>query len=288
MSIAAEAGWPSAQLDADYTARDSCSAVEFDRTIAEYLTRSQAALDLPNTRCDLVFDPANGLALDLFGTVRGELRPMVIFIHGGYWRGLSKQHSAFLAPLLAAHGIACAAPDYRLAPSVRMSDIVADTRRAFAYLWHNAASLGINRQRILVTGSSAGGHLAATLLQSGWQADFELPDQPIAAAMPISGLYDLGPLAATHVQDWMQFSTEEIENYSPLRHLPSQLPRMKVIAAERETAGFHRQSAAYAQALGVPYLLGLGRHHFDVVFDLADANHPLGQELLRLVLATDD
>jgi arylformamidase len=288
MSIAAEAGWPRAQLDADYTARDSCSAAEFDRTIAEYLTRSQAALDLPNTRCDLVFDAANGLTLDLFGTVRGELRPMVIFIHGGYWRGLSKQHSAFLAPMLTAHGIACAAPDYRLAPSVRMSDIVADTRRAFAYLWHNAASLGIDRQRVLVTGSSAGGHLAATLLQSGWQADFELPNQPIAAAMPISGLFDLGPLAASHVQDWMQFSAEEIESYSPLRHLPSQIPQISVVAAEHEAAGFHRQSAAYAKALDVPYLLGVGRHHFDVVFDLADAKHPLGQELLRLVRATDD
>jgi arylformamidase len=288
MSIAAEAGWPRAQLDADYTARDSCSAAEFDRTIAEYLTRSQAALDLPNTRCDLVFDAANGLALDLFGTVRGELRPLVIFIHGGYWRGLSKQHSAFLAPMLTAHGIACAAPDYRLAPLARMSDIVADTRRAFAYLWHNAALLGIDRRRVLVTGSSAGGHLAATLLQSGWQAEFELPDQPIAGAMPISGLFDLGPLAATHVQDWMQFSAEEIESYSPLRHLPSQIPQISVVAAEHEAAGFHRQSAAYAKALGVPYLLGVGRHHFDVVFDLADPDHPLGQELLRLVRATDD
>lgn len=285
MSIAAEAGWPRAQLDADYTARDSCSVADFERTIAGYLTRSQAAFGLANTRRDLIFDAANGLGLDLFGTASGVLRPLVIFIHGGYWRALSKQHSAFLAPMLAAHDIACAVPDYRLAPAVRMTDIATDIRRAFGFLWHNAASLGIDRNRILVTGSSAGGHLAATLLQPDWQADYALPAQPIAAAMPISGLFDLGPLAATHVQDWMQFSGAEVDAYSPLRHLPQPAPRVTVVAAETEAAGFHRQSAAYAKALDAACLIGFGRHHFDVVFDLADADHPLGQELLRLTLA---
>ncbi|MDZ4309927.1 MAG: alpha/beta hydrolase [Cypionkella sp.] len=282
MNIAAEADWPRAQLDADYRARDSCSVAEFEQTIANYLARSKATHDLPHSRRDVVFDAETGLALDLFGTVPGELRPLVIFIHGGYWRALSKEHSAFLAPMLAAHGIACAAPDYRLAPAARMADIVGDTRRALAHLWHHADTLGIDRRRILVTGSSAGGHLAATLLQAGWQAELGLPEQPVAAALPISGLFDLAPVAASHVQDWMQFSPDEIANFSPLRHLPHPIPRLTVVAAERETPGFHRQSAAYAKALGVPYLLGAGRHHFDVVFDLADADHPLGQALLRL------
>ncbi|MEP3439809.1 MAG: alpha/beta hydrolase [Hoeflea sp.] len=283
MSIAAEANWPRAQLDADYTARDSCSLEDFERTIAAYLTRSQAALDLPNSRTDLVFDAAAGLGLDLFGTMPGELRPLVIFIHGGYWRGLSKQHSAFLAPMLAAQGIACAVPDYRLAPTVRMTDIVADTRNAFAYMWHEAEALGIDRHRIVVTGSSAGGHLAATLLQGGWQASLGLPEQPIAAAMPVSGLFDLAPIAASHVQDWMQFSPAEIEAFSPLRHLPVGTPRLTIVAAEHEAPGFHRQSQAYAKAVGAPCMIGARRHHFDVIFDLADADHPLGRELLRLV-----
>lgn len=282
MSIAAEASWPRAQLDADYTARNSCSVEDFERTIAAYLTRSQAALDLPNTRTNLVFDAAAGLGLDLFGTKPHELRPLVVFIHGGYWRGLSKQHSAFLAPMLAAQGIACAVPDYRLAPSVRMTDIVADTRNAFAYLWHEAEALGIDRQRIVVTGSSAGGHLAATLLQDGWQATLGLPELPIAAAMPVSGLFDLASIAASHVQDWMQFSTAEIEAFSPLRHLPGIGTRLTVVAAEHEAAGFHRQSEAYAKAVGAPCMIGAKRHHFDVIFDLADADHPLGKELLRL------
>jgi arylformamidase len=283
MKIADEAGWPKADLDADYTARNSCTPAEFERTIAEYLARSQAALNLPFTQTDLVFDAGTGLGLDLFGTQPGELRPLVIFIHGGYWRGLSKEHSAFLAPMLAARGIACAAPDYRLAPAARMTDIVADTRQALAHLWHNAETLGIDRHRIVVTGSSAGGHLAAVLVQPGWQADLGLPEQPVAAAMPVSGLFDLAPIAASHVNDWMQFSPVEIVAFSPLRHMPRPAPRLSVVVAESEAAGFHRQSRAYADATAAPYLVATGRHHFDVVFDLADADHALGQELLRLV-----
>ena len=282
MSIAAEAEWPRSKLDADYTARDSCSPSEFESTIAGYLDRSRAALDLPHPRTGLVYDPEKGLQLDLFGTKPGELRPLVIFIHGGYWRALGREHSAFLAPMLAAQGIACAVPDYRLAPSASMTEIVADIRNAFAWLWREADNLGIDRRRITVTGSSAGGHLAATLLQGGWQAALDLPAQPVAAAMPVSGLFELAPIAVSHVQEWMQFTPGEVEAFSPLRHPPEHLPRMTVVAAEHETPGFHRQSEAYAKALGVPCRIGAGRHHFDVVFDLADADHPLGRELLKL------
>lgn len=280
----AEAGWPRDQIDSDYTARATCSVAEFERTIAEYLSGSQAALNLRHSRPGIVYDEGTGLALDLFGCEPGELRPLVMFIHGGYWRALSKEHSAFMAPMLAAKGIMCAAPDYRLAPAARMTDIVTDMRRALAYLWHNAERLGIDRRRIVVTGSSAGGHLAAALLQPGWQNGYGLPVQPVYAAVPISGLFDLAPIAASHVQDWMALSPAEVVDFSPLRHLPKHPPEITVVVAEIEAAGFHRQSRAYAEAVGAPLLVLPGRHHFDVVLDLADADRPLAQELLRLTL----
>jgi arylformamidase len=278
----AEAEWPRDRIDADYTARATCSVPEFERTIAEYLSRSQAALNLRHSRPGLVFDECTGLALDLFGCEPGELRPLVIFIHGGYWRALSKEHSAFMAPMLAEQGILCAAPDYRLAPAARMTDIVTDMRRALAYLWRNAEGLGIDRGRIVLTGSSAGGHLAAVLLQSGWQADYGLPDRVVHAALPISGLFDLAPIAASHVQDWMDISSAEVDDFSPLRHLPNQAPEILVAVAETEAAGFHRQSRAYAEAVGAPLFVAPGRHHFDVILDLAHADRPLAQALVRL------
>jgi arylformamidase len=281
--IADEANWPGARLDADYTARACCPVEEFEGTIAAYHHHTQVALAAPGTRPGIVYDPQRGLALDLYGTVPGERRPLVMFVHGGYWRALSRGHSGFMAPILAARGIATAAIDYRLAPAASMTEIVQDVRRAFAFLWHGAGDLGIDRDRITVAGSSAGGHLVGTLMQPGWQQALDLPEQPLHAALPISGLFELAPIAQSHVQDWMALSAAEVASFSPLRHLPARKsPKVLVAVAETETPGFHRQSEAYARALNAPVLRVAGRHHFDVILDLMDTTTPLGSALVTL------
>lgn len=282
--LSAEATLPRAQLDADYTARATVSEAEFARIIGQYQSLSNIAHDLPNTRAGLTFCPQTELKLDLFGTVEGALRPVVVFIHGGYWRALSRAQSAFAAPMLAGQGIACAVPDYRLAPGASITQIITDCRRAIAYLWHNAAALGIDRNRITVTGSSAGGHLAAAVAQVGWQADMGLPAQPLHACLPVSGLFELAPLAASHVQDWMRFTSAEVAQ-SPLRQPPRNLPGALALAADAgDRAGFHRQTDAFAKATGWPVHRLAGKNHFDVILDLTDPASRLSQVLLSLAL----
>lgn len=271
-----------ALLDADYTARLTVTDAAFARIIGDYKALTEVAQNSPNVRSELEFCPATGLKLDLYGTRAGERRPLVVFIHGGYWRALGREHSGFAAPALAAQGIALAAPDYRLAPDASITEIIGDCRRAIAFLWHNAERLGIDRSRIVVTGSSAGGHLAAAMAQPGWQAALGLPDQPLHGCLPVSGLFELAPLAASHVQDWMRFTADEIAQ-SPLRHLPQDIAGAVALAAGKgETAGFHRQSDAYAKATGWPLYRIENRNHFDVILDLADPKTPLFQQLVAL------
>ncbi|MDN5786736.1 alpha/beta hydrolase [Pseudorhodobacter sp.] len=279
MDIAAEAALPRATLDADYTARDCTSAEDFARIISDYARLSLPARDLPGTTLNLRYDDS-GEGMDLFNA--GENRPCVMFIHGGYWRALSKEHSAFMAPMLAPHGIATMVPDYTLAPKANLTEITRQMRAAFAHLWHNAEDLGIDRTRIAISGSSAGGHLAATLAMPGWHRDFDLPETAVHAAMPISGLFELAPLAASHIQDWMQFTDAELETLSPLRHIPG-TARSHVALAAVETPGFPRQSAAYAKALGAPLTAIPGRNHFDVILDLCDDQTTLSRVLLGLL-----
>lgn len=277
-----EAQLPRADLDADYTARATVTDGEFAQIIGRYKSLTEAAQNSRNICSEIEFCPATGLKLDLYGTRAGERRPLVIFIHGGYWRALGREHSGFAAPALAAQGIACAAPDYRLAPGVSITEIIDDCRRAIAYLWHNAERLGIDRNRIVVTGSSAGGHLAAAMAQPGWQAALGLPDQPLHGCLPVSGLFELAPLAASHVQDWMRFTPAELAQ-SPLRHLPQGLAGVVALATGKgEAAGFHRQSEAYAKATGWPLLSIKNRNHFDVILDLADPKTALFQQLVAL------
>ena len=281
MDIASEALWPRDRLDAEYTARLSCSEADFHRIIADYARLSEAARALPGAREGIVYD-RSGERFDLFGIEPGAVRPCFVFIHGGYWRALSRGASSFMAPMLAARGIACAVPDYTLAPAAGIAEIVRQCRALLVHLWHNAEALGLDRARIVVGGSSAGGHLAAAVASGGWQQAAGLPAQPLRGVMPVSGLFDLAPLAACHVQDWMRFTAEEIAACSPLRHPPAGPLPAVVALAEAETPGFHRQSAAYAQGLGVPVLTVEGRNHFDVVLDWTDLDTPLSRALLGL------
>lgn len=277
-----EPNLPRAQLDADYTARATVSDAQFARIIGQYESLTKTARQAMNGWSEIKFCDATGLNLDLYGTEAGALRPLVIFIHGGYWRALGREHSGFAAPMLAAHGIACAAPDYRLAPSASIAEIIDDCRRAVAFLWHNAEGLGIDRSRIVVTGSSAGGHLAAAMAQPGWQAELGLPAQPLHGCLPISGLFELAPIAASHVQDWMHFTPHQLDQ-SPLRHLPAGLQGAVALAAGKgEAAGFHRQSEAFANLTGWPLLQIQNRNHFDVVLDLTDPQSDLSKALLKL------
>lgn len=281
-ALAHERLWDRARLDADYTARTCVSAAEFERIIGLYAERSKAALALAGNHLALRFDDLSDERMDVFATVPGQLRPVVLFIHGGYWRALSRQHSAFMAPMLAEFGIATAVPDYTLAPAASLTEITRQMRAAVAWLWQNGPALGIDRSRIVVAGSSAGGHLAAALVMPGWQAGFGLPERAIRAALPVSGLFELAPLASSHIQDWMRFTDAELAALSPLRHLPAPRVPMVVALAGTETAGFERQSAAYAQATGADLLRIEGRNHFDVILDLCSAQNALSGALLRL------
>jgi arylformamidase len=280
MDIAAEAFWPRAQIDADYTARNCTTEADFTRIIADYARLSRKAETSLGGRLNLLYDKGSAETLNLFGA--GDNRPVFLFIHGGYWRALSKEHSAFMAPMLAAQGIATAVPDYTLAPGASLAEITRQMRAAFAFLWHNAPDLGLDRSRIFVGGSSAGGHLAAALAMPGWQGDFGLPESAVRGALPISGLYDLAPIAASHVQDWMQLSDQDIQALSPLRHTAG-TARSLIAVAEHEVSGFHRQSAAYATALGAPFLTVPGRNHFDVILDLTKPDTALSKALLGLI-----
>ncbi len=279
MALRDEITLPRAQLDADYTARNCTTNDDFTRIIAAYASHSKAAQTLPGTTLALRYDADSTQTLDLYSA--GENHPVLLFIHGGYWRALSKDHSAFMAPMLAANGIATAVPDYALAPDASLGEITRQMRAAFAHLWHNAAALGINRDRIVVAGSSAGGHLAAALAMPGWQGEFDLPDTAVHACLPISGLFELAPIAASHVQDWLNLSQAEVEALSPLRHAVG-TARSLIAVAEHETPGFHRQSSAYADALNATQITIPARNHFDVILDLMQPNTRLSKALLGL------
>lgn len=287
-ALIAEGTWPPERLDADYNARATVGD-RFPDEMRAYRETSDEARGAWLRFADIVYDRKSGQTLDILGPETGDgLRPVFLFIHGGYWRALSKHDSAMMSGMLAKAGIMTAVVDYDLAPAVTLSEIVRQVRAALAFLWQNAARYGIDRDRIHIGGSSAGGHLAGMLLAGGWHEDFGVPENVVKSALPMSGLFELAPLAASFPQEWLSLDARQVDDLSPIRHLPRLGCPIVVAWAEKEAPGFKRQSTAFAEAwtdLGHPVrmLEVPDRNHFDILMELRSEKTALSRALLTMV-----
>lgn len=260
--------------------------------VTAYAERSAAARRDLSCREDQRYGETPAEYLDVFPGA-GPRAPLMVFLHGGYWRALSAKESAFAAPGFVTAGAAFAAVNYALCPDVRLTEIVRQCRAAIAWLHRNAGMFGFDSERIYVSGSSAGGHLTGMMLAGdGWERDFGLPEGVVRGGVPVSGLFDLDPLSHTEVNDWVGMDAAEARAMSPI-HGVAPMGRTLVAAwGETDPLEFKRQSldyaARWAEALGpVDVFEAPGRNHFDVVLDLGDPGTRLGRAALTLAgLAT--
>jgi len=106
--------------------------------------------------------------LDLYLPARsGGLRPGVLLVHGGGWRGGDRTQWGELARDLVKNGFVCASAGYRLLPEHPFPAAISDVRLAMDYFKSHAAEYGLDPKRVGAVGSSAGGHLVALLATIG-------------------------------------------------------------------------------------------------------------------------
>jgi len=258
--------------------------------LAEYALRSRKAEQALVCQKDLQWGDKPDETLDFFPAASRDA-PLLVFIHGGYWQALSKNESLFAAADCVANGVAFAAIDYTLAPKAGVETIVDQCRRAVAWLHGQAGALGFNRDRLYLSGSSAGAHLAAMMLLKGWQHTAGVTDNAIAGAILLSGVYDIEPLVGTRVAAPLNLTTADAAGLSPMR-LGLGRPVPTIVAwGENETSEFKRQSRSYAarlEAADFPVLVFevAGANHFDIVLALADRETVLGRATLELIGAS--
>jgi arylformamidase len=258
------------ELDRQYNARGTVADVNV--YLNAYREESERMLrTLPCVR-DLAYGPGQDEKLDIFRVSGVPDAPAFVFLHGGYWRALSKEDSCFMAGNFTAHGIAVVVVNYSLAPDAKLHKIITQVHMAIAWLWQNGSAHGLDPERIVVAGSSAGGHLAGMALCSGWQKSHGLPQDVIKAGFGVSGLYDLSPIPKTHVNEWLGLDDEMARRMSPLFHLPEKSCHLVLAFAETDTDEFKRQSLAYKaawEAAGFPVICleVPRRNHFNIILD---------------------
>lgn len=220
--------------------------------------------------------------LDLFRAERA--RGVLIFLHGGYWRALSKDESSWVAEALLDQGVSVALVNYPLCPDVGLDRIRDAVRGAFLHLYRDVLS-DEEKRRIVIGGHSAGGYLAALHLATDWAA-LGLPSDPIAGIVPISGIFRLAPLIATSMNEAIGLTPESAAALSLDASPPLSRARLAFVVGGDETAAFHDQTNAMARhwAALAPSVTGLvGRHHFDVVDGLAQRGAALNSLVFGMI-----
>lgn len=262
-------------LDAAYN--NSKAVATSAQYIADWQRRSALVRARPGACLDLPFGPAPRTRIDYFPAGRPGA-PTLLFFHGGYWQGNSREGFAFVAEGPLAHGINVAVAGYTLAPEARMDGIVREARAAARWLSEHLGELGADPGRLFVSGWSAGSHLAVTVLCDGGAR----------GGLAVSGIYDLEPIRLNYLNDKLRLDVAEARRNSPLLHLPAKAGPLLVTVGGDELAELRRQSRDFAAAWTAHGLPGSfrevpGRHHYAVLEELARADGVLAKALVDLV-----
>jgi arylformamidase len=197
---------------------------------------------------DVAYGESAGERLDFFPANRRGA-PLLVFIHGGWWRSLDKSDFSFIAPAYVQAGYNVALTNYTLAPAAPIAEIVRQQLRALAWLYRNAEQYDVDPQRIVVAGHSAGAHLTAMMLAAVWpRFAGDLPADLVKAGVAMSGIYDLEPVRhAEFVNVDLKLTAEDIAPLSPAWMPSPAAARFVTAVGGLESEEFKRQNALIAE-----------------------------------------
>lgn len=257
---------------------------EHPQILASWPTDAQAFRDAADAEFDLAYlEPGSGgterTRLDLFWPKDADKRtcPIAMFIHGGYWQALDRKAASHLARGITGQGVAAALPSYDLCPDVSLGAIIEQISAACLWLWRR------HGRRIAVSGHSAGGHLAASMLATDFsRRDKAAPADIVAAATPISGIFDLRDLVHSSINDKVSMTLNEAEAWSPMFAPAPAGKTMHAIVGGKESEAFLWQSRTLAdlwsgQGVTASWAAPEGENHFTVVAPLTDPDSAMSQ-----------
>lgn len=215
--------------------------------------------------------------------------PVMMFIHGGYWQARDPSGTHFVAPEMVKLGFCVVSVGYDLCPNVTLDKIISQIQQAARHIWHHIGDYGGDRNRFFVCGHSAGGHLTAEMMATDWSTvDPEIPNDFVKGGAPVSGLFDLEPLATTTINIKVGLDEAAVQRNSPLYRDPVSTGPIILAVGGDEGAGFEYQSDSLRDKWG-PHLASVkritipGAHHMAAIEELGKPGSELLTEIGKLI-----
>jgi arylformamidase len=277
-------GFQPDELEYQYNPR--VSVPEYPALAKRRATESRRVRSTLKSWLDIPYGNSAREVLDIYPSERPG-GPVLLYIHGGYWRTGNKDDNCNFAPAFVQRGATVAVVEYDLCPNVTVTDIVRQTRASIAWVHRNIAGYGGDSSQLYVAGHSAGGHLVAMALAHDWEKA-GLPRDLIRGAVAMSGVYDLDMVMHVSANEQILMTPEIARENSPFIQPPRSVCPVLVAVGGVEPVGWKQMSKDYFRVCnerGLPceYLEVAGANHYTMSDHLADTKSPLNQAIMKLM-----
>ncbi|MEO1054543.1 MAG: alpha/beta hydrolase [Bacteroidota bacterium] len=213
--------------------------------------------------------------LDLYYPTNLQKYPTIVWFHGGGLTGGNKE----TPNALKAHGFAVITANYRLSPKIRAAECIKDAAAVVAWVFEHIEQYGGSKNKIIVSGHSAGGYLASMVgLDKSYLAEYDIDADMIAALVPFSGH------AITHftirAENNIPGTQAVVDAYAPLYHVRKDAPPYIIITGDREMEllGRYEENAYMAR------MMQLAGHKQTILHELEGYGHQMTAPAFPLLL----
>lgn len=206
-----------------------------------FIAGAQTAADIPyrNTADKYA---AERCRLDVFAPEGAKDLPVVVWFHGG---GLTGGSKAWTPKALLESGFIVVRANYRLIPNVDIATCIDDAAAVVAWTFRNIGKYGGAKDKIFVSGHSAGGYLTNMVgLDKHWLAAYGIDADDIAGLIPFSGQV-ISHFAYRKTLGMSELQPS-IDKFAPLYHIRPDAPPIVIISGDRENELYGRyEETAY-------------------------------------------
>jgi len=247
-------------------------------------------LPLPGIKVekDISFGDDERSKLDIYHSDQNveEKKKVVFFVHGGSWKSNNKNQFQFIGKNLARRGYIAVLPNYHLVPEHRYPTQIEDIAKALKWTQDNIEKYGGNSSEIILSGHSAGGHLAALIGYSNkWQKEYNITKEKISFLVLLAGVYkfsDNYESGSEIVKDFVP--KNHWEDAQPVLHLdPSDPPTFVLQGLKDETVSpiqaEYLTSKLKENNIQYKSIIKENLNHLSLLFTFADNSNKIWDEI---------